>query len=352
MRSRSAGEASAGTARSRNAGRRGCAGSGGRTIIPSSSIQIPLGTLTMPNKASTTCAASMSEGCSAAAFAIHGPAVSLPRASSATVTISSPCGLSSVRSSCHTGRSRRQPHHDAHATSSTFVPRSDDKRNDPPRKSGSSSSGAIALRSARPPASAPSAHRPWTCVVNERHRESLRRGSELDCGRDRRQRNGTQRSPRHRPSGFASHPVTRSNSATGTIELVKITTRYGNSMRLFIVALIVASACAPVTTVTPSPSPTITATDTPSPTRVADASPTRRRLPHRRRASCRSFDAHLHYSSAGVVRLSARGGREAPRFGRRSLRTRIERARRRHLQAARGPGRSRHPDAWCVPKRG
>ena len=37
-----------------------------------------------------------------------------------TVTISSPRGWSSVRSACHPGRSKRQPHHDAHAINSTF----------------------------------------------------------------------------------------------------------------------------------------------------------------------------------------------------------------------------------------
>ncbi len=56
IRSRSAGVVSGGTTRSRYAGRRGWAGSGGRTMIPSSSIQTPLGTFTMPKSASTTCA--------------------------------------------------------------------------------------------------------------------------------------------------------------------------------------------------------------------------------------------------------------------------------------------------------
>ena len=42
---------------------RGCAGSAGRTIMPSSSIQNPLGTLTTPNSSSRRCAGSISDGC-------------------------------------------------------------------------------------------------------------------------------------------------------------------------------------------------------------------------------------------------------------------------------------------------
>ncbi len=87
----------------------------------------------------------------------------------------------------------------------------------------------------------------------------------------------------------------RSKSATGTLELVKITTRYGNSVRLFLVALIVASACAPITTVTQTPTPTVTAAPTLSPSPTQSPSPSPRSSPTP--GLLPLFDAHLHYSA-------------------------------------------------------
>src|SRR5678815_6114687 len=77
-----------------------------------------------------------------------------------------------------------------------------------------------------------------------------------------------------------------------------ITARYGNWVRRLLVALVVASACAPVATSpqTPSPAesaivtPSLTATATPTPSPAATPTPTPGVLP--------LFDAHLHYSSA------------------------------------------------------
>ncbi len=67
----------------------------------------------------------MSDGCAGCAGSIHGRTASTPPVSSATVTISNPCGCNSRRNSCHTGRSKRQPHQLAQATSSTFWPSSE-----------------------------------------------------------------------------------------------------------------------------------------------------------------------------------------------------------------------------------
>lgn len=65
-------------------------------------------------------------------------------------------------------------------------------------------------------------------------------------------------------------------------------------MRTLLVALIVASACAPVATVTPSPSPTVTPTPTvaPSPSRTPSPTPSPTPTP----TLTPLFDAHLHYS--------------------------------------------------------
>src|SRR6266540_2306101 len=107
------------------------------------------------------------------------------------------------------------------------------------------------------------------------------------------ERNGTQRSPRQRPSGFDRQPAMRSNSSTGTRELVKITAGYGTSVRRLLIALIVASACSRVVTVAPTPSPTVTALPTPSLTPTATPSATPTRTP----GVMPLFDAHLHYSA-------------------------------------------------------
>jgi len=78
---------------------------------------------------------------------------------------------------------------------------------------------------------------------------------------------------------------------------VKITARYGNRVRGLLVALVVASACAPVSTGPQTPAPTasalvtpsLTPTSAPTPSPTATATPTPGVLP--------LFDAHLHYSA-------------------------------------------------------
>ncbi len=85
----------------------------------------------------------------------------------------------------------------------------------------------------------------------------------------------------------------RSNSSTGTRELVKITAGYGTSVMRLLIALIVASACSRVATVAPTPSPTVTALPTPSLTPTATPSATPTRTP----GVMPLFDAHLHYSA-------------------------------------------------------
>jgi hypothetical protein len=70
----------------------GNAGSGGRTMIPSSSTQIPVGTLTTPSSSSSTWAESISAGWLVFARSIHGAAASIPPVSSATLTTSKPSG--------------------------------------------------------------------------------------------------------------------------------------------------------------------------------------------------------------------------------------------------------------------
>ena len=85
------------------------AGSAGRTMIPSSSIQIPFGILMTPNRSAIKWLMSISDGCSAFAASINGRHDSAPKVSIPTVTISSPRVCTSFRKACHTGKSREQP---------------------------------------------------------------------------------------------------------------------------------------------------------------------------------------------------------------------------------------------------
>jgi hypothetical protein len=111
------------------------------------------------------------------------------------------------------------------------------------------------------------------------------------------ERNGTQRSPRQRPSGFDCQPATRSNSATGARDLVKITAGYGNRVRRLLVALVVASACAPVVTAPQTFSPTTSAVATPSPTPTSTPTSSPIATPTPPPGVLPLFDAHLHYSA-------------------------------------------------------
>ena len=147
------------------------------------------------------------------------------------MTTSRPCGCQRSRCSCHTGRSKRQPHHDAHATSNTFWPCRLDSLNGLPSASGSSSSGATAevsdaagdrgLRTERPDA--------VRLVGDERHAEPLARGRDAsrrpsaraDLGR------AAGRTPRalHAPCGLIAQPVRVSNSCSSTVRSCRITVR-------------------------------------------------------------------------------------------------------------------------------
>src|SRR5437773_426700 len=128
----------------------------GRTIQPRSSIQIMVGTLMMLKRSAVTCSVSMSAGCPGAARSMYGRASS-KLLSSATVTGVKPRSPSSSYSACQTGRSSRQPHHEAQAMSRVFFPRWSRSECSRPRRSGSVKSGASieARRSARSVADAP-----------------------------------------------------------------------------------------------------------------------------------------------------------------------------------------------------
>ena len=58
-----------------------------------------------------------------------------------------PLGSSRACSACHPGRSKRHPHHEAHDTSSTFLPRCSESERRRPVRSGSEKSGASSERS-------------------------------------------------------------------------------------------------------------------------------------------------------------------------------------------------------------
>ena len=94
----------------------------GRTILPSSSIQIIVGTLMMLRRSAVTCSESISAGCRGAARSMYGRASS-GLLSSAMVIGVKPRSPSSSYSACQTGRSSRQPHQEAQAMSSVFRPR-------------------------------------------------------------------------------------------------------------------------------------------------------------------------------------------------------------------------------------
>ena len=142
--------------------------SAGRTMVPVSSIDNVNGTFVIPNSSTIRCAGSPSDGCVGATAAWNGRAASTS-VSRATVTTVSPAGLSSSCRSCHPGRSKRQPHHDAHASSSTLRPRRPATSNTPPSKSGSTSSGSSALERTCPLACGPNREHTIGLVGHQRH---------------------------------------------------------------------------------------------------------------------------------------------------------------------------------------
>src|SRR5260221_5217707 len=157
---------------------------------------------------------SRSEGWLGFAASMYSRTFAAPPLSIATLTTSKPWPWYSSRSSRHTGRSDRQLHHEAQACRKTFRPRSDDSRKSRPSRSGSSKSGASALASARPPDSGPSAQIP--AASSRTMAMPMRSANAAASTIPSRSGAGTQRAPRQRPSGFASHPVARANRSGAT----------------------------------------------------------------------------------------------------------------------------------------
>ena len=130
----------------------------------------------------------------------------------------------SSRRACHPGRSSRQPHQVAKATSTALVPRRSSRATAEPSTSGSASSGAgpPARASRRWWRAAPRATTPpsrSTTTGRSRARATAARStpapSPAGSTRDR-SRTGTHTSPRHSPSGLRSQPVAVSRSAGAT----------------------------------------------------------------------------------------------------------------------------------------
>src|SRR5258706_8971977 len=157
---------------------------------------------------------SRSEGCVGCAASMYSRTFAAPPLPLGTLTTWKPPPRYSSRSSRHTGRSDRQLHHEAQACRKTFRPRSDDSRKSRPSRSGSSTSGASALASARPPDSGPSAQTP--AGSSRTSAMPMRSANTAASTIPSRSGAGTQRAPRQSPSGFASHPVARANTSGAT----------------------------------------------------------------------------------------------------------------------------------------
>ena len=84
-------------------------GSGGRTMMPCSSIHTTFGMLTTPKRASSRWLGSSRDGCSGSAASMYDRDASGPLSSREIVTTSSPLWWSSWCSACHPGRSKAQP---------------------------------------------------------------------------------------------------------------------------------------------------------------------------------------------------------------------------------------------------
>src|SRR5438445_6148832 len=149
--------------------------------------------------------------------------------SSATVTTSRPSGYQRVRSSCHTGRSKRQPHQDAHATSNAFRPRRLDSLKGLPSASGKTSSGATGDVRARPVTvvSGPNAQMPcgWSATRGMPSRSEITDASSRPSPRRATGGSGTHASALHRPCGLIDQPVRVLNSCSSTFRSCRITCR-------------------------------------------------------------------------------------------------------------------------------
>ena len=142
--------------------------------MPSSSIHTPFGTLTMPSSSSTTWAWSIRDGCSGAARSMYGRAASAST-SSATVTISTPRSVQL--------RAHLLPLREVETTAAPRCPRDQHdllpaqvrELEGSPCASGSSTSGATAVVSARPvtAVSGPRATRAGSLVRDDRHSETF-----------------------------------------------------------------------------------------------------------------------------------------------------------------------------------
>ena len=181
---------------------------GGWTMWSSSSIHTTDGTLVMPKRSAVTWAGSMTAGKVGAAASIHGRASS-GEASSATENTESPSGPSSSCSACHAGSSWRQPHHDAHVTSTRLRPvRSLSECGVPSSHQGEVGGGAA--RQERGPFGGRWSDGRDTLDHVRGHRDA--RGSAAHSARSIRSgrsatatwwpSSGTQISPRHRPFGL------------------------------------------------------------------------------------------------------------------------------------------------------
>src|SRR5581483_3642595 len=73
---------------------------------------------------------------------IHGPASFTPPVSCATETISKFLSFSCSYTACQPGRSKRHPHHEAHVTRKTFLPRKSESECGLPLMSGRVKFGA------------------------------------------------------------------------------------------------------------------------------------------------------------------------------------------------------------------
>ena len=215
------GGASAGIGSSAITARPGNAGSGGRTIVPCSSIQMPLGTFTTPSSSSSRCASSIRAGCSGFARSIHGPAAS--RAA----------GVERDRHDLEALRvqlgSQFLPHGQVEAASSPRGPR--DEQDLLPAQRGERERRPRGDREASPRAARPTAAHARPTRARAPTARAPRRGP-APCRAARRARatsmrsptssgSGTHRSALQAPSGLISQPVRACSSSGVTSRLIE-----------------------------------------------------------------------------------------------------------------------------------
>ena len=191
--------------------------SGGRTSTPSSSIHTAIGTFQKPSSSSSKWRESIRRRMRRCRGVDERVTRTSGSTSSATVTTSS-FGKSSARSACHPGRLVRHPHQLAHATSSTFWPRSDDSANGLPVAVGQrdvGNDGRRRARDRRSRARAPTGRAPRraraACASRSASISTESRPSDgVPPG------SGTHTSPLQSPSGLASQPVRAAKSSAAT----------------------------------------------------------------------------------------------------------------------------------------